>query len=97
MNNPLQPIWHLYRDGFRSMTVGRQLWLIILLKLLFMFAILKLFFFRDYLAPLHSDNAKSVYVGGQLIERSGNNASTEAPPGLLRPQTDNSGKNGNIK
>lgn len=43
-------LYCLYRDGFRSMVVGRTLWKIILLKLLIMFAVLKLFFFPDYLA-----------------------------------------------
>lgn len=43
-------MYRLYRDGFRSMVVGRTLWKIILLKLFIMFAVLKLFFFPDYLA-----------------------------------------------
>jgi hypothetical protein len=43
-DNPLRSVWRLYYDGFRSMTVGRTLWLIILLKLFFLFAILRLFF-----------------------------------------------------
>ena len=38
-----------YLDGFRNMRLGRTLWRIILLKLLIMFAILKLFFFPDVL------------------------------------------------
>ncbi len=42
-------IFHFYVDGFRSMTVGRTLWKIILLKLFVMFFILKLFFFPNYL------------------------------------------------
>jgi len=42
-------IYRFYRDGFRSMTVGRTLWKIILIKLFVMFAIFKLFFFQDYL------------------------------------------------
>jgi len=37
----------LYIDGFRNMTVGRTLWAIIAVKLLIMFAVLKLFFFPD--------------------------------------------------
>ncbi len=40
----------LYIDGFRDMTVGRTLWVIIAVKLLIMFAVLKLFFFPDPLA-----------------------------------------------
>lgn len=39
----------LYVDGFRSMTVGRSLWAIIIIKLIIMFGVLKLFFFPDIL------------------------------------------------
>ena len=45
----LKKVFRFYVDGFRSMTVGKTLWAIILVKL-FMFAILKLFFFPDFLA-----------------------------------------------
>lgn len=38
-----------YIDGFRSMRVGRKLWAIILIKLFIMFAVLKVFFFPNYL------------------------------------------------
>jgi uncharacterized membrane protein len=40
----------LYREGFRSMVVGRTLWKIIAIKLFIIFAVLKLFFFPNYLA-----------------------------------------------
>ncbi len=46
----LKSIVLFYVDGFRNMTIGRYLWLIILIKLLIMFAVLKLFFFPDKLA-----------------------------------------------
>lgn len=46
----LRNIVRFYLDGFRSMTVGRTLWLIILVKLFVIFGVLKLFFFRDPLA-----------------------------------------------
>jgi hypothetical protein len=42
-------VYLLYKDGFRSMTLGRTLWKIIFLKLFVMFAILKVFFFPNYL------------------------------------------------
>lgn len=45
----LRKVFHFYRDGFRSMVVGRTLWKIIIIKLVVMFGILKLFFFPDYL------------------------------------------------
>ncbi len=46
----LKSIVLFYVDGFRNMTIGRYLWLIILIKLLIMFDVLKLFFFPDKLA-----------------------------------------------
>ncbi len=42
-------IWQFYRDGFRSMTVGRTLWAIILIKLFVLFFVLRLFFFPNIL------------------------------------------------
>lgn len=46
----LRKVYRFYRDGFRAMTLGRTLWAIILIKLFIMFAILKIFFFPDFLA-----------------------------------------------
>ena len=42
-------IVRFYVEGFRSMTLGRTLWCIILVKLFIMFAVLKAFFFPAYL------------------------------------------------
>lgn len=39
----------MYIDGFRSMTVGRRLWAIIIIKLAIMFLFFRLFFFPDIL------------------------------------------------
>ncbi len=44
-----------YIEGFRNMRLGRALWKIILLKMLFIFLVLKLFFFPDVL-KVHYDN-----------------------------------------
>jgi len=63
-------VFYLYYDGFRGMGVGRQLWLIIFLKLFIMFAILKLFFFSDFLgSKFKSDEEKSAYVIEQLTKQ----------------------------
>ena len=43
----IKKIFRFYLDGFRSMTVGKTLWAI---KLFILFAILKVFFFPDFLA-----------------------------------------------
>lgn len=42
-------VYRFYSDGFRNMTVGKTLWKIIAIKVFVMFAILKLFFFPNYL------------------------------------------------
>ena len=42
-------IFNFYVEGFRSMTLGKTLWAIILLKLFIMFFVLKLFFFPNIL------------------------------------------------
>lgn len=53
----------LYTDGFRSMTVGRKLWALIIIKLIVFFAIPKVFFFPDILSSDYntdSERAKAV-------------------------------------
>ena len=58
---------NLYVDGFKNMTWGKNLWLIILIKLFIMFAILKLFFFPDFLdSKFESEQDKGDYVIEQL-------------------------------
>lgn len=42
-------IFRFYIDGFRSMTVGKKLWILILIKLFIIFFVFKLFFFPDIL------------------------------------------------
>lgn len=46
----LAAVRDLYVDGFRNMTIGRKLWLLIIIKLAIFFLVLKLFFFPDILA-----------------------------------------------
>ena len=58
-----------YYEGFRGMSGwGRKVWLIILIKLFIMFAILKIFFFSDFLnRKFDNDKQRSEYVLDQLI------------------------------
>jgi len=42
-------VFFFYVNGFKSMTIGRTLWVIILLKLFLMFVVLKFFFFPNFL------------------------------------------------
>lgn len=48
----------LYIDGFRSMTIGRKLWLIIIVKLFLIFVVLKIFFFPDLLSYGYDTDAE---------------------------------------
>lgn len=49
----------LYVDGFRSMkSTGRTLWLLIILKAILLFAVMKLFFFPDLLATNYDTDAE---------------------------------------
>jgi len=62
-------VFNFYYAGFRSMTVGKNLWVIILIKLFVLFAILRLFFFHDFLgSKFTSENDKSNYVIEQLTK-----------------------------
>ncbi|MEG2513861.1 MAG: DUF4492 domain-containing protein [Bacteroidaceae bacterium] len=62
-------IWHFYLEGFREMTLGKTLWVIILIKLFIMFFILKLFFFPNFLGKQETNEDKQEYVSGELINR----------------------------
>ena len=60
-------IFLFYYEGFKSMTVGKKLWLIIFIKLFIMFAILKIFFFPDFLKTnFKTDSERSDYVIEQI-------------------------------
>lgn len=63
-------IFRFYYDGFRSMTVGRKLWLIILVKLVIIFAVLRAFFFTPALSG--SDEEKADTVRRSLIVNDNN-------------------------
>ena len=60
----------LYVDGFRSMTLGKTLWLIIGIKLFIFFVIIKILFFPNFLSSKsNTDEGKAQYVREQLVNR----------------------------
>ena len=59
-------IGRFYADGFKNMTWGRELWFLIILKVIVLFLILRLFFFKPVLAG-KSDIEKSQEVGDKLL------------------------------
>lgn len=69
MTDILYKVYRFYVDGFRSMTVGRVLWTVILIKLVVIFLVLKLFFFPDVLKQTAADGDRAGYVARELIER----------------------------
>ena len=70
MKRIFSAVFHLYYDGFRSMTTGKKLWFIIALKLVIMFLVLKLFFFPDILkANYHSDKERGDHVILELTKK----------------------------
>ena len=63
----IKRIFRFYYEGFRSMTIGKTLWIIILIKLFVMFAVLKIFFFPNILKRnFKTDEERSNYVIEQL-------------------------------
>lgn len=68
-NNFLNSIIQFYYEGFKSMTVGKKLWIIIIIKLIILFGILKLFFFPDLLkVNFKTDTERSNYVIKELTK-----------------------------
>ena len=63
-------VWDLYYDGFRSMTVGKTLWVIILVKVFIFFVVMKLLFFPNILKRDYStDEERADHVRNELIKR----------------------------
>ncbi len=69
--NLVKRIINFYIDGFRNLDkVSIKLWIIIGIKLFIMFAILKLFFFPDFLnSKFDTDEQKSEYVIQSLTKK----------------------------
>ncbi|CCX49001.1 MAG: DUF4492 domain-containing protein [Muribaculaceae bacterium] len=51
-------IARFYIEGFRSMTVGRKLWALIIIKVALLMLVFKLFFFPDLLQERYSTDAQ---------------------------------------
>ena len=64
----LHKAFNLYYDGFCSMRLGKTLWAIILIKLFIIFAILKVFFFPNFLKQ-HAQGDEAGFVAKELVDR----------------------------
>lgn len=65
----LSRIFHLYYDDFRTMTLGKTLWTIILIKLAIIFLVLKLFFFPDFINTNSKNGDKAGFVSKEILNR----------------------------
>lgn len=65
----LYRVFDLYYDGFRHMRLGRTLWAIILIKLFIIFAILKVFFFPDYIKQHADKGSEPEFVATQILKQ----------------------------
>ena len=65
----LSRIFHLYYDGFRTMTLGKTLWTIILIKLAIIFLVLKLFFFPDFINTNAKNGDKAGFFSNEILNR----------------------------
>lgn len=70
LSHSLKAVWRFYYDGFRQMTWGRTLWIIIIVKLIVLFLVLRLFFFHPTLSG-QNDAEKQQSVGRELSEPKG--------------------------
>ena len=66
MKNTLLSIWNFYADGFRNMTWGRPLWILIFLKVIVLFLVLRMFFFEPVLSG-KTEEQKIEHVGKELM------------------------------
>ena len=66
-SNVFSKIFYFYYDGFKAMTLGKTLWIIILVKLFIFFFVLKLFFFPDFLnTRFDTDDERAEHVSVEL-------------------------------
>ena len=63
----IQSVWNMYYEGFRNMTIGKTLWIIILIKLFLFFVIVRLIFFPDILQrDFENDEERAEHVRHEL-------------------------------
>ena len=62
-------IWTFYYEGFKGMTIGKTLWIIILVKLFIFFVIMKFLFFPNILKrDFSTDEERADHVRSELLK-----------------------------
>jgi hypothetical protein len=66
----LSGFFAMYVEGFKRMTWGKPLWVLIFIKVFLLFAVLKVFFFHDVLnSRFETEEEKSEFVFNELMDR----------------------------
>lgn len=68
-NSFLYRAFDLYYDGFRNMTLGKTLWIIIGIKLFIIFVILKIFFFPNFISQHSEKGEEAEFVATEVLDR----------------------------
>lgn len=61
-------LFYFYRDGFINMEIGRTLWLVIIVKIVIIFFVLRLFFMPDTLKSKAEKGKEVEYVSSRLTD-----------------------------
>ncbi len=67
----IRQVINFYRDGFKNMRLGKTLWLVVIVKLVIIFAVIKLLFMPDILSE-RADGNEADYVSTQIIKKVNN-------------------------
>ncbi|MCX6272877.1 MAG: DUF4492 domain-containing protein [Bacteroidetes bacterium] len=68
--NYIISVYRFCAEGFRNMTIGKTLWIIILIKLFIIFIVLRLIFFPNFLnSRFKTEEERSNYVLEQLTHQ----------------------------
>ncbi|MGI6324063.1 MAG: DUF4492 domain-containing protein [Bacteroidales bacterium] len=64
----IRSVYMFYYEGFRDMSWwGKRAWIIIIIKLIIIFAVLRIFFFPDFLRKnFDDDKQRSEYILDQI-------------------------------
>ena len=65
----LYKAFDLYYEGFRSMTLGKTLWTVIIIKLIIIFVVIKLFFFPNYISSNAEEGHEADFVSQEVMSR----------------------------
>ncbi|MBQ6227118.1 MAG: DUF4492 domain-containing protein [Prevotella sp.] len=65
----LYKAFDLYYEGFRSMTLGKTLWTVIIIKLIIIFVVIKLFFFPNYISTNAEEGHEADFVSQEVMSR----------------------------